>query len=361
MKKIVLILNGILLGIFCFAQKQFSGIYQMESFDKNTYCSVEFHENGCYELELSKNVTSDIIVGLLLSYGRFEIKDSKIILYDDVYKYSMILSVCENKKLKVLEGFCCIMFRNFIYESPSYEYDCMNKPETTYAEHQKERALYKTTHTTVYPLESGLYFGTFSQLNLQSNDRYTLYFYNILISEGTWGKEGNEIYLYDTNLHHNFYVLVEEETLIGKYLPGSFRDNNILIKGNNFDRYFNNQNDLFIDGRSISIKEPQGEPFMFVDQMPEFPQGDKALEKYLKNNLRYPDAAKKAGIKGKIHVRFVIERDGSIGTVTIVKSLSPECDAEAIRLVKSMPKWKAGKLNGKEAAVWYAVRVEFGE
>ncbi|MDR1763386.1 MAG: hypothetical protein LBR64_05480 [Dysgonamonadaceae bacterium] len=232
MKKFILILAGIFLGMFSFAQKQFSGIYHIENFDESVSCSIEFHESGCYELELSKKVTGDMINTLLLSSGKFKVKGSKITLYDDAHNYKMIFSVLENKELKVLEGFCCIILRNFVYYGPPYERDCLQKPETTSAEQQKERILYKKTHKTVYPFDLGSYNGFFSQLNLQSDGRYTLYFYNVLISDGIWGKDENEIYLYDANLHHNFYVLVGDGKLIGKYLPGYFEGDNVLVKGN---------------------------------------------------------------------------------------------------------------------------------
>jgi len=98
---------------------------------------------------------------------------------------------------------------------------------------------------------------------------------------------------------------------------------------------------------------------MYVEQPPEFPQGDQAMQKYLKTNLRYPDAAKKAGTKGNVILRFVVEKDGSLSQIKVAKSLSPECDAEAIRLVKAMPKWVPGKHDGKTVAVYYTLGVSF--
>lgn len=95
------------------------------------------------------------------------------------------------------------------------------------------------------------------------------------------------------------------------------------------------------------------------EQMPEFPGGTKALLSYLASNTKYPGSAVKNGIQGRVVLRFVIGPDGEISNITVLRSVSPEVDAEAIRVVKTMPKWKPGKQNGKVVPVYFTLPVSF--
>ena len=96
-----------------------------------------------------------------------------------------------------------------------------------------------------------------------------------------------------------------------------------------------------------------------VEEMPEFPGGPSAMFEYLSKNLKYPTVAENNGIQGRVHVACVIEKDGSITDVKIVKSVDPSLDREAQRLVKSMPNWTPGKQNGKLRRVKYTIPVTF--
>ena len=94
--------------------------------------------------------------------------------------------------------------------------------------------------------------------------------------------------------------------------------------------------------------------------MPEFPNGGMtALMKYLSDNIRYPEAAHKAGIQGRVTVQFVVGKDGSIGNVSILRGVNADLDAEAIRVISSMPKWKPGTQKGEPVKVKYTVPVMF--
>ena len=88
------------------------------------------------------------------------------------------------------------------------------------------------------------------------------------------------------------------------------------------------------------------EIFVVIDEQAEFPGGLPALMKWLSQQIRYPEAAQQNDIQGRVVVRFVVEKDGSIGQVTIVKGINKDLDSEAIRVVKNMPKWHPGKNNG---------------
>ena len=97
-----------------------------------------------------------------------------------------------------------------------------------------------------------------------------------------------------------------------------------------------------------------------VESMPEFPGGQQALFKYLSENVKYPVIAQENGIQGRVICQFVVNKDGSIVDVEVVRSGGdPSLDKEAIRVIKSMPKWKPGKQRGKAVHVKYTVPVNF--
>ena len=99
--------------------------------------------------------------------------------------------------------------------------------------------------------------------------------------------------------------------------------------------------------------------FTVVEQMPMFPGGDAALMGYLRDNIHYPTVAAENGVQGRVVVGFVVERDGSITDVKVLRSVDPSLDREAMRVVKSMPRWTPGKQNGSAVRVKYQVPVTF--
>ncbi len=106
-------------------------------------------------------------------------------------------------------------------------------------------------------------------------------------------------------------------------------------------------------------KEEETKVFDVVEQMPSFPGGPSALFEYLSKNIKYPPVAEENGVQGRVIVSFVVERDGSITDVRVVKSVDPSLDREAQRVVKSMPRWIPGKQNGQAVRVKYTVPVTF--
>ena len=100
--------------------------------------------------------------------------------------------------------------------------------------------------------------------------------------------------------------------------------------------------------------------FVVVESMPEFPGGQQALFKYLGDNVKYPVIAQENGIQGRVICQFVVNKDGSIVDIEVVRSGGdPSLDKEAIRVIKSMPKWKPGKQRGKPVRVKFTVPVSF--
>ena len=108
-------------------------------------------------------------------------------------------------------------------------------------------------------------------------------------------------------------------------------------------------------------KEDENRPgvYIVVEQMPEFPGGDRALMDFVKDNIQYPAEAKEKGIKGLLYVNFIVEPDGSVSDIKVLRGIGGGCDEEAARVVESMPKFKPGMQNGETVRVSYTVPVIF--
>ena len=105
--------------------------------------------------------------------------------------------------------------------------------------------------------------------------------------------------------------------------------------------------------------EPDDKPFDVVEQMPEFPGGQEAMMQFLRQEVKYPKEAEEKGLQGRVVVRYIIEKDGSISEVEIAKSVNEYLDAEAVRVVNAMPKWKPGKQKGENVRVKYTLPISF--
>jgi periplasmic protein TonB len=101
------------------------------------------------------------------------------------------------------------------------------------------------------------------------------------------------------------------------------------------------------------------EIFITVEEDPSFPGGEQAMMAYLKKKIRYPELALQMRDQGRVYVKFVVDTDGSITQAQVVKSVTPELDAEALRVVRSMPKWNPGKQRGRAVKVWYTIPIYF--
>ena len=110
----------------------------------------------------------------------------------------------------------------------------------------------------------------------------------------------------------------------------------------------------------VKQKEVKDEPiFQVVEEMPEFPGGMVEAMTFLAKNINYPVAAPQAKIEGRVIVQFVVEKDGSVSDVKVMRGVNSELDAEAIRVVSMMPKWIPGKQRGKAVAVKYTMPIMF--
>jgi protein TonB len=98
---------------------------------------------------------------------------------------------------------------------------------------------------------------------------------------------------------------------------------------------------------------------LIVDEMPEFVGGDEARMRYLRDNLNYPRIAKEAGITGTVYVNFVIDAQGKVTNVTLIRGIGGGCDEEALRVVSGMPAWKPGKNGGRAVRVGFSMPIRF--
>ena len=134
-----------------------------------------------------------------------------------------------------------------------------------------------------------------------------------------------------------------------------------------------NEEPLAIPGDVVVIEEIEGEMpeittgevegesdvYQIVEQMPEFPGGEAELYHYISKNIRYPQEAKEKGIQGRVFIGFIVEKDGSISNVRNLRGVDSELDAEAIRVIQSLPKWKPGKHKGEFVRVSYQIPIVF--
>ena len=107
------------------------------------------------------------------------------------------------------------------------------------------------------------------------------------------------------------------------------------------------------------ILSPNDSVYNQPEVMPEFPGGMEAMMKYLSENIKYPELAKEKNTQGRVLVTFIVEKNGSISNVKVVKGIGNGCDEEAVRVISAMPKWKPGKQNGKTVRVSFAIPISF--
>ncbi len=123
----------------------------------------------------------------------------------------------------------------------------------------------------------------------------------------------------------------------------------------------NGSNDVELPPATVENKvtEEDQAPFIIVEQMPEFPGGMSEVNTFIRNNMRYPVLAQENGISGKVYIQFVIDKNGNVTKIKVVRGIGGGCDEEAVRVISKMPQWKPGKQGGKEVPVSYTIPVNF--
>lgn len=155
----------------------------------------------------------------------------------------------------------------------------------------------------------------------------------------------------DEEVHEDNEIKSQEE-LTSTKVAISIAD----VKGNDEE----NGADIADLKQVVTQAEPEPEKvFDMVEQMPAFPGGMQELMVYLGKNIKYPTIAQENGTQGRVIIQFVVERDGTISDVRVARGVDPYLDKEAVRVVKSMPKWIPGKQNGKAVRVKFTVPVSW--
>lgn len=139
-------------------------------------------------------------------------------------------------------------------------------------------------------------------------------------------------------------------------------DNSIKV---DLDIDFDAEMDEDADIEDSPIKQNEEEEtaeeeiFVFVEDQAGYVGGEEARMKYLQENIKYPEMAKESGIQGTVHLKFVIEKDGSVSNVSVQRGIGGGCDEEAVRVVKKMPKWQPAKQRGRPVRVWFNMPIKF--
>ncbi|MFT4222405.1 TonB family protein [Dysgonomonas sp.] len=139
--------------------------------------------------------------------------------------------------------------------------------------------------------------------------------------------------------------------LSGSKAVGQTKDNSIVVVG-----YGSKIEIAELKSGSSSNKK---NPFVTVEQMPNFPGGEVEMQRYIRENLKYPETAQKEEIQGRVTLRFIVADDGEIQNVVVVRGIDPSCDKEAVRVIENMPKWIPGKQNGIAVPVYFNIPIQF--
>lgn len=169
--------------------------------------------------------------------------------------------------------------------------------------------------------------------------------------------------------HPFIYAIVSEDTnailFAGQYAEGMIQRNGVWVADSNIQGAStlsfkpDKRKRSTLDQHTASNTESSSGVYSVCEQMPKFPGGFKALGNFIDSNIHYPVDALAKNIQGRVVVKLIVEKDGSISSPMVVRSVSPSLDKEALRVVKSMPKWNPGQQNGKKVRVEYFVPVSF--
>lgn len=140
-------------------------------------------------------------------------------------------------------------------------------------------------------------------------------------------------------------------------------DDDVEIENDNvsFDVETNEATRVVPVAVAVVVEEAVAEEeiFQVVEESPSFPGGEEALQEFIRKSLSYPIAAQESGIQGRVYIGFVVEKDGSITDVTVLRGIGGGCDEAAVNVVKKLPKWKAGKQRGKAVRCRFSIPISF--
>ncbi|WP_301185949.1 energy transducer TonB [uncultured Duncaniella sp.] len=160
-------------------------------------------------------------------------------------------------------------------------------------------------------------------------------------------------------------IVRDEEVVEEIKSQDDLKDTDTAVGTTDFDKGTDDLNVVREHKEEIIVEEKKPEPvddnkvFDVVEQKPQFPGGEAALLAYVSKNIRYPAMAQENNIQGRVVVQFVVTKTGSVGEVKVVRGKDPDLDKEAVRVVKTLPKFVPGKMNGHAVNVWYTLPIQF--
>lgn len=158
--------------------------------------------------------------------------------------------------------------------------------------------------------------------------------------------------------------IIQTERFRESYDQDELEESETAIGAIDFDEIADDINTIRTSREEVVVEENKpvdknNKVFEAVEQMPQFPGGDAELMKYISAHLVYPTLAAENGIQGRVVVKFVVKSDGTVGDIVIVRSKGPDLDKEAVRVVKTFPKFIPGRMNGQPVNVWFTLPVTF--
>ena len=160
-------------------------------------------------------------------------------------------------------------------------------------------------------------------------------------------------------------IVRDEEVVEEIKSQDDLKDTDTAVGTTDFDKGTDDLNVVREHKNEIIVEEKKPEPvddnkvFDVVEQKPQFPGGEAALLKYVAEHIRYPAMAQENNIQGRVVVQFVVTKTGAVGEVKVVRGKDPDLDKEAVRVVKSLPKFVPGKMTGHAVNVWYTLPIQF--
>lgn len=160
-------------------------------------------------------------------------------------------------------------------------------------------------------------------------------------------------------------IVRDEEVVEEIKSQDELKDTDTAVGTTDFDKGTDDLNVVRGHKEEVIVEEKKPEPvddnqvFTVVEQKPQFPGGDAALLKWVSEHIRYPAMAQENNIQGRVVVQFVVTKTGAVGEVKVVRGKDPDLDKEAVRVVKSLPKFVPGKMNGHAVNVWYTLPIQF--
>ncbi|MCM1522098.1 MAG: energy transducer TonB [Muribaculaceae bacterium] len=160
-------------------------------------------------------------------------------------------------------------------------------------------------------------------------------------------------------------ITKDEEVVEEIKSQDELKETDTAVGTTDFDKGTDDLNVVREHKEEVIVEEKKPEPvddnkvFDVVEQKPQFPGGDAALLKWIGEHIRYPAMAQENNIQGRVVVQFVVTKTGSIGEVRVIRGKDPDLDKEAVRVVKSLPKFVPGKMNGHSVNVWYTLPISF--